>query len=152
MPLDNFVVEMCAKAKPHGLSKAEMLSGERSVAVLFERGARFVRYPLLCVWLLDEQRHSDEPPVRLLVSVAKKRLRRAVWRNTLKRHVREAYRLNKAALLAAVEALPRTDDGTRRNLRLALVFLGKEQPTYEEVLTAVRGILKKLNALVVAAQ
>ena len=44
-----------------------------------------------------------DAPVSILVSVSKRRFKRAVKRNRVKRQVREAYRLNKQPLLEAVE-------------------------------------------------
>ena len=43
-----------------------------------------------------------DAPVSILVSVSKRRFKRAVKRNRVKRRVREAYRLNKQPLLEVV--------------------------------------------------
>ncbi len=50
----------------------------------------------------------------LLVSVSKRRFKRAVKRNRVKRQIREAYRLNKQPLLEAL---------AEKDLRLALAFI-----------------------------
>lgn len=51
-------------------------------------------YPLRAVWAANYSRRPVEP-VQFLVSVPKKRLRHAVDRVTMRRRIREAYRLNR---------------------------------------------------------
>jgi len=75
-----------------GLPKCERLSGKMAAPDLIARGRwghegclRFCYAP-----------GSGLAYNRIIVSVPKKRFRRAVMRNLLKRRMREAYRLNKA--------------------------------------------------------
>ena len=68
---------------------------------MFAGGSRsFSLFPLRVVWLPVEDLGA---PVSILVSVSKRRFKRAVKRNRVKRRVREAYRLNKQPLLEVVE-------------------------------------------------
>ena len=76
--------------------KKEHLCGEIRINKLFSNGKAFIVYPLRVVYSVDE--NSIDVPVRVLVSVPKKRFKRAVKRNRLKRLMREAYRLNKSIL------------------------------------------------------
>ena len=55
-----------------------------------------------------------EAPVSILVSVSKRRFKRAVKRNRVKRQIREAYRMNKHGLLAVL---------TEKKCRLAVAFI-----------------------------
>lgn len=55
------------------------------------------------------------PPVSVLISVPKRRIRKAVHRNRIKRQIREAYRTNKHVLWNAVEA--------KEGVRVVLAFL-----------------------------
>ena len=83
--------------KRYTLSKEERLSWKRYIDLLFEKGQSFVAFPLRVVYLPME----EEMPARasFLVSVPKKRFKRAVKRNLIKRQVREAYRVRKYAFL-----------------------------------------------------
>lgn len=76
--------------------KAEHLCGEIRTGRLFAEGKAFIVYPVRVVYKFTE--HSDNTPVKVLVGVPKKRFKRAVKRNRLKRLMREAYRLNKNIL------------------------------------------------------
>lgn len=81
--------------KKYGLCKKEKLCSVVAIEQLFGRnGAHFstLAFPLRIVARNNERRSSDAP-VAFLISVPKKRLRHAVDRVTMRRRVREAYRL-----------------------------------------------------------
>lgn len=79
---------------------------------MFAGGSRsFSIFPLRVVWLPVEELDVQ---ASLLVSVSKRRFKRAVKRNRVKRQIREAYRLNKQPLLEAL---------AEKDLRLALAFI-----------------------------
>ena len=77
--------------------KKEHLCGEIRINKLFSNGKAFIVYPLRVVYSVEQ--NSTDVPVKVLVSVPKKRFKRAVKRNRLKRLMREAYRLNKSTLM-----------------------------------------------------
>ena len=81
---------------PNSFSKSEHLCGEKRINKLFTQGDAFLAYPLRVVYIIESK--SDSEAASILVSVPKKRFKRAVKRNRLKRLMREAYRLNKQDL------------------------------------------------------
>ena len=85
------------KIKRYTLSKEERLSWKRYIDLLFEKGQSFVAFPLRVVYLPLEEEMSA--PVSILISVPKKKFKRAVKRNLIKRQVREAYRVRKYDLI-----------------------------------------------------
>jgi ribonuclease P protein component len=80
----------------YSFSKPEHLYGEKKIAHLHAEGNAFIVYPLRVVYCVIPE--EDEFPAKVMVSVPKKRFKRAVKRNRLKRLIRESYRLNKHAL------------------------------------------------------
>lgn len=80
--------------------KAEHLCGKTSVDKLFTEGKSFLSYPMRIVFCSSDK---SDVPVRCLMGAPKRRFKHAVDRNRLKRQLRESYRLNKGALLSAME-------------------------------------------------
>lgn len=76
--------------------KNERLSGTKRIDTLFKEGKSFISYPLRVIYLIHEQ--SSEAKCSILVSVPKKRIKKAVQRNIIKRLIRESYRLNKTLI------------------------------------------------------
>lgn len=84
---------------PASFHKPEHLCRQRDIDALFTVGSRAATaYPLRAVFRVLKRSYG-EPPVKVLISVAKRRLHHAVDRNRAKRQVREAYRLQKSLLL-----------------------------------------------------
>ena len=73
--------------------KTERLTGIKRIDALFKEGESFISYPLRVMYLIHEQ--STKAGCSILVSVPKKRIKKAVHRNRIKRLIRESYRLNK---------------------------------------------------------
>ena len=78
------------------LNKDEKLCSRTAVNLLFDEGKSLMAFPLRAAYRLRPQ---GEHPVQFLISIPKKRIRRAVQRVTLRRRVREAYRLSRRDLL-----------------------------------------------------
>ena len=78
-------------------------------------------------------------PARFLVSVPKKKLRHAVDRVLIRRRTREAYRLNRAALLPALEAKGRRVD-------VAFVYLSSSLSDYGVIEEKMRQLLERIAA------
>jgi ribonuclease P protein component len=96
----------------YSLSKKERLSWKRHIDLLFAKGASFVSYPLRIVYLCVEE--PMPAPVSMMVSVPKKKIKKAVGRNYIKRQVRETYRMRKHAL---------TETLAEKNKSMLLAFL-----------------------------
>jgi ribonuclease P protein component len=86
-------MELIIMTHLYTFSKQERLCGKISIARLFNEGASFVEYPLRFVYISNKQKTGSV--VKVLISVPKKKCKRAVQRNKIKRLIREAYRLNK---------------------------------------------------------
>lgn len=73
--------------------KQEKLKSKKAIEQLFIEGVSVSSYPLRMVFLKKE--HDAIFPIKLGISVPKKRVNKAVERNRIKRVVREVYRFNK---------------------------------------------------------
>ena len=81
--------------------KAEKLCGEIRTTRLFAEGRAFISYPFRIVYRLTDE--ISPAHVRILISVPKKKIKRAHGRNRIKRLIREAYRLNKHDFISFFE-------------------------------------------------
>ena len=123
---------------PFTFSKSERISSRREIDLLFEQGHSFLVYPLRIVFL-SIPKTDDSVPVSVLISVPKRKLKRAVHRNRIKRLIRETYRLNKQDLLQ------KTFDSGR--LLIAFVYLSGKIVSYREIdevmKKALHGLMEK---------
>jgi ribonuclease P protein component len=76
--------------------KEERLCSKVLIKKLFDQGAAISVAPFRSLWM--ETSFEAKVPLQIVISVPKKRFKRAVDRNTIKRQIREAYRLNKTSL------------------------------------------------------
>ena len=84
------------------LPKVERLNSRILIERLFTGGSKSLpAFPLRIVYMPVEG--ENLPVATILISVPKKRFKRAVKRNRVKRQVREAYRKNKHILLDALK-------------------------------------------------
>jgi len=80
----------------YSFQKEERLSGEKAIKELFKKGASFKLFPFRVIVMKNQS--PDYPYHQVLISVPKQTFKKATSRNTIKRRIREAYRLNKSKL------------------------------------------------------
>lgn len=86
--------------KQNGFPKAEHLKSKKLIEQLFKGASSAKGYPVLGIYAASEE---DATHHQAGFSVSKKKFKRAVDRNLLKRRMREAYRLNKHLLPATAQ-------------------------------------------------
>ncbi|TAF45806.1 MAG: ribonuclease P protein component [Sphingobacteriales bacterium] len=77
--------------------KEERLCSKVLLDALYAKSSSFLVYPYRVSWLLSMQPQLF--PAKVVIGVSKKKFKRSVDRNLIKRKTREAYRKNKQELL-----------------------------------------------------
>lgn len=122
------------------LSKEERLSWKRYIDLLFAEGQSFVAFPLRVIYLMIEE--ETPAPASILVSVPKKKFKRAVKRNRIKRQVREAYRIHKYDLIDPLVE-------KNKHILIAFLYLDKEIHPFA---TMEKAMLKAIRLLQIKEQ
>ena len=125
--------------------KEERLCSKKFVDLLFKNGSSFLLYPFRLTYLpfVPDPGESRPFPVQVVINVAKKRYKRAVDRNLIKRRIREVYRLQKANLLY------RPLKQHEKNLLLSVQFVGKTKYPSAFLAKKLQLALQKLSTLLV---
>ncbi len=116
-------------------SKRERITGAKRLDFLFNQGKGFICYPLRIIYLLREQ--ENESGCSILVSVPKKKIKKATRRNRIKRLIRESYRLNKRL----TENIPLEG----KSLEIAFIYLKDAESDFSEIEKAVQKALIKIT-------
>ena len=117
-------------------NRAERLKSRKVIQALFNRqGQSFAQYPLRLVWMPMAERKSAYP-VQFGLSVPRRHFKKAVIRNTLRRRIREAYRLHKHEIYSALT----DDDG---QYAFMILYMGKDQHPYQDIEKAMQLIIRR---------
>ena len=109
----------------NSFNKEERLCNVKLIDKLYHNGSSFLVYPFRIIWLAAD---SDLPfPAQILISIPKKRFKRAVDRNLLKRRIREIYRLNKS-----VDLYPFLNERSKKII-LGVNYIGNEIVEYSSL-------------------
>ena len=122
------------------LRKNEKLRSRTAVNRLFDEGKSLMAFPLRAAYRLRE---PGENNVQFLITIPKKRIRRAVNRVTLRRRVRESYRLTRRELLTPVLEQHVT------GVDIAFVYLDSSPAPYSVIHEKMESLLARI-ALAVA--
>ncbi len=120
------------------LYKKEKLCSEIAIDALFARNSNIssaLAYPLRATWRHNPRRRSDAP-IAFLISIPKKRLRHAVDRVTMRRRVREAYRLCRHNFKMPTDA----------RIDLAFIYVADRLTNYQLIEKAVNKIMAQVQA------
>ena len=115
----------------HTFTKAERLKSEKIIKELFTKGSSFYAYPLKLFYIISE----ELPTSQVLISVPKKKFKRAVDRNLIKRRIREAYRLNK-------HLIP-----SNKAFYLGFVYIADKQEDYHLIEAKLKNLINRLDII-----
>lgn len=117
--------------------KEEKLKRRKVIQGLFKEGQSFGQYPLRLVWMEVTEREGTFP-VQFTASVPKKRYKKAVDRNKLKRKIREAYRLHKHKLYRVFE-------GEDKQYAFMVIYVAKEQESFAKIEWAMKKMIRRFT-------
>lgn len=120
----------------YSFHKSERLCNKTLFEELIASGESFIKYPFRIV--MKESSVKGEYPARMAISVSKKKFKRAVKRNRIKRLTREAYRQNKAELCQNLLSQNKTID-------ILFIYLDQQLPEYAKTEKAVQTALQRIN-------
>lgn len=89
--------------KKYSLSKKERIVGKKLFDTIYKNGLIFFSDDKKIKTIFLFEKNSEKPFVKISVAISKK-AGSAVWRNRIKRLVRESYRLNKSVLVEFVNS------------------------------------------------
>ena len=113
-------------ASERGLSNRERLKDSTAISELFSKKSEKVgNRPLLLFYRI----RTDEDKSRVMFTVSKKKFKRAVQRNRIKRLMREAYRLEKFNLV---------DLKLNTGFDFALVYTGDDECALSQIRTSLK--------------
>jgi ribonuclease P protein component len=105
------------------------------LASLFKKGSFFVSKPLHFKYIIED---ADTMSIQAGFSVPKRRFKRAVDRNRIKRQIREVHRLNQHILKESFLNSP-------KKISVLYIFAKNEILTINEIESAVIGFYKHLS-------
>jgi ribonuclease P protein component len=123
--------------KRYTLSQNDRLKKQKQIQTLFLKGKSLYapRFRLVYAAL-----SSETNGVKFGVSVPKKKFKKAVQRNRIKRLVREAYRLEAPVLREMAQA-------KQQEWHLFFIFTGADLPAFSEVQSSIRQLIGNVSGL-----
>ncbi len=119
-------------------TKEERITGKVRIEKIFATGKSFLIYPFRVVFVANENSSSTHS---VLISVPKKRLKRAVARNRVKRLFKEAYRLNK-------DLISSDESNNAYSLEIVFVYVADAVLPYDTIEKSITRSLQKINTII----
>lgn len=115
--------------------KIERLNSKILIDKVFTEGHKLYSYPLKMLWLSTELPQAIS--VQSLISVSKRRFKRANKRNLLKRRIREAFRMNKNSFYQLIEK-------AELKIALVIVYNSNDLVDYHTIEQAIINLLEQV--------
>jgi len=116
--------------------KSDKLKSSLEIEALYRENKYIVAFPLKCYYSFSEiSEHKSN--LRVAFTVPKKTFKLATDRNTIKRRMREAYRLHYKKIFETFL------HQKELQLKLFFIYVGKEIPEYRDIEKNIQTILQK---------
>jgi ribonuclease P protein component len=124
------------QTSPHNtFRKGERLCSQKLIAQLFAEGDVLMKYPFRVVYMIKDKEKGY--PAQVIMSVSKRRFKRANKRNLLRRRMKEAFRLNKHSLYEFLDA-------HNKLLICSVIYLPTEELDYVAIEKGMKKTLARL--------
>jgi len=118
-------------------SKSERLCSKLLIDKLFKEGLSFYLAPFKVMWL-ETPIPCCKSNAQILIGVSKKLIKKSVYRNKIKRQIKEAYRLNKLILYDTLNT-------NNRQCVFAILYTSKQINDYNYIQDKILLILQRLQ-------
>lgn len=115
------------------LTKRERLKSKLVIDQLFIEGKSINQYPLKLIYL--PLPNTPDSCSKIMVVAPKKKFKKAVDRNRVKRLLRESYRQQKTTIF----------NNINQDFAFAILYLGKEMPTYVQIQSQMGKLFSKFH-------
>ena len=116
-------------------NKFEKLKSRKQIELLFAKGKSISAFPVKVFYLPVE--HTPVHSVQVGVGVSARNFKKAVDRNTIKRRMREAYRLHKLPLHEHLVA-------QQKSVAVFILWIDKQMPTTAALQDLMPTVIEKL--------
>lgn len=115
----------------------EKIKSSLKIKEVLDGGTSFKKYPILAFLLPIDFQTESLYPVQVAFTVSKKKFKRAVDRNKIKRYMRETYRTQKKEFY---KNLPH-----EQQFRIVFVYIGKQIESFQFIEKRMKLILEKIE-------
>ena len=120
----------------HTLGKTERIKSSKEITALIQNGKMVSCYPFRIFWMYKTENATDAP-VKAAFSVPRKKFKKAVVRNRIRRKTRESFRINKALVYQNLEK--------KGTLNLFFLYSAKQEHSYQEIERGMVQGLQRIN-------
>jgi len=121
-------------AMNYRLPKSERLHADKLIKELFNEGSSFFLYPFKVLFFVKGV--DENGTAQVLFSVSKKKIKKAVGRNLVRRRIKESYRLNKSLLKL---------EG--KQVSIGLIYVSSDLMEFADIQSKIIAVLKKLSPM-----
>lgn len=117
------------------LPRSYRLRSRKQIQYLFKKNQSYSIYPIRLVYVLHPLESDVQQKFKVAFSCSKKRFKRAVDRNRIKRLMREAFRLRQHELTEVAE----------HQYQIMFIYTGKEILEFSAIDRRIGQLIRKLN-------
>ena len=120
----------------YSFPKNERLRSRKVISELFNSGKRFSHPPFKIFW--KEMTLSTTGSAKVAIAVPKKKFKKAVDRNLLKRRIREAYRKNNYNFIKNLEK-------NNNHIAIVILYLNSEILSYKDIESKIKEVFERFD-------